>query len=299
MKRLGLAVAWLLLAVAPARAKTGATTIGLFVPSTIPDGQARFDLGQKLAAELQKALGHPVEALSFARYSDFAAAARAGKLDLGVVDGWVAAEASERFTPVAVAVIAGETRQRWALVSRGARTLAELAGKRVALTRGVGPGDGLFVTNVIFEGDLDAPARFKLTFVPAVESATKMLDIGSADAALVPLAQAGGKGRVVYKSPQVLTAVAVAFRGGGRDLGAALRSVGAVAPLDRFVTEGVDELVALRRVLLRGPTPPPPALADSPPPRPDLRALVTFKGVSPTWPSFIETLNVPSEAPED
>ena len=42
--------------------------------------------------------------------------------------------------------------------------------------QGAGAADPKFVTNVVFAGDLDARKHFKLTPVPNVESALKMLE---------------------------------------------------------------------------------------------------------------------------
>ena len=68
--------------------------------------------------------------------------------------------------------------------------MKDLSGKRLAITKGAGPSDSKFVSNVIFAGDLDAQKHFKLVSVPNVESALKMLEAKGAEAALVPLVHA-------------------------------------------------------------------------------------------------------------
>ena len=274
-------------------------TLGVFLPTTIADGQERFNFGEHLAAALAKALGRPVQARNFARYQDFADAASHGKLDIGVVDGWIAAQSSDKFVPVALGSLGGETRLRWAIIAHQGRSVADLAGRRLSLTHGAGPTDVQFVSNVVFGGDLAAQKHFKLVYVPAVESAIKMIDVDSAEAALIPVVHVPKKSRVLYRSSPVLAAAVLSLRGNANELRAALGSVGAVAPFDKFVTTRTEDVASLRKLIIQGPPPRQPFMAEAPILRFDSRQVITFRGIGLVFPSFVHYMDVSKELPDD
>jgi hypothetical protein len=150
----------LVCALAPAAWAQKKTTLGVFLPTTLADGQERFDFAEKLAAQLGTALDQPMAAKSFGRYEDFAKAISDGTLDFAMVDAWAAVQLGPKATPLAFAALSGDTTQRWAVISYGKGSVKDLSGKRLALTKGAGPSDPKFVSNVIFAGDLDAQKHF-------------------------------------------------------------------------------------------------------------------------------------------
>jgi hypothetical protein len=151
-------------------------TLGVFLPTTLTDGQQRFTFAEGLAAQLGTALEQPVAAKSFGRYEDFSKAVTDGLVDFAVVDALSAVQLGEKATPVAFAALAGETAPRWAIISNGKGSVKDLQGKRLALTKGAGAMDAKFVSHVVFGGDLNAGDHFKVVSVPNVESALKMLE---------------------------------------------------------------------------------------------------------------------------
>jgi ABC-type amino acid transport substrate-binding protein len=297
--RTALALALVMTAASSPRAAPARLTVGVLLPTTVADGEQRFALGQKFAAALGQALHVSVTARNFARYADLMQAADKGELDVGLVDGWIAAE-SPKLWPVALAVVAGEERQPWALVARSAHAVVELRGKRLALAHGSGGAlDAQFVSNVIFERALPAGDLPSLTFVPSVESALKMFEVGSADAVLLPLPLAN-QAEVIYQSaPLPVTAVVSMRATAPRGLATALRSLAAIPPFDRFVPADAAAIASLRGQIQHGPPPRVPPLADAPPVRLDLRALVTFRGLGVTLPSFAGYVAAPNEMPDD
>jgi hypothetical protein len=105
---------------------------------------------------------------------------------------------------------------------------------------------------------------------------------------------------VIYQSaPLPVTAVVAMRAPPPRGLGAALQSLAAIPPFDRFVPADAGAITALRGQILHGPPPRVPPLADAPPLRLDLRALVTFRGIGLTLPSFAGYVAAPNEMPDD
>jgi ABC-type amino acid transport substrate-binding protein len=282
-----------------ARAAPGHLTVGVLLPTTVADGDQRFALAQKFAAALGQAMHVTATARNFARYADLMQATSNGEIDVGLVDGWIAAE-SNKMWPVALGVVGGEARRPWVLVARSAHSVAELRGKRLALAHGSGAAlDAQFVSNVVFEKSLPADDLPALTFVPSVESALKMYEVGSADAVLLPLALAA-HAQTFYQSASLPVTAVVSMRPTPpRGLAAALQSLAAIPPFDRFVLADAAAIVSLRGQILHGPPPRVPPLAESPALHLDLRALVTFRGVGLTLPSFAGYVAAPNETPDD
>jgi ABC-type amino acid transport substrate-binding protein len=296
----GLALA-LTLAAAPAGAAAKKSTVGVFLATSLTDGQERFQYAEALAAKLGDALGRPVAAKSFGRYEDFARAVSDGLVDFAVVDAWAAVQLGAKAQPVAWAPRAGETQQRWAIVSTQKGSVKDLAGKRLALVKGSGPTDPKFVTHVVLGGDLDAQRHFKVTPVPNVESALKMLEARGAEAALVPLAHVpkGSDVRVLFRSGRAPGAVLVDLRGQADALAGVLGTVGAVAPFDPFARIQGRDFEDFRRLVTQGPPRRQPVLAESPDVRVDAEVLVRSEELGPALPSFAADLAVSSEQPDD
>lgn len=282
----------------PALAAEKRLTVGVFLPTVMTDGQERFSFAEKLASTLETALGQPVSGRSFGRYEDFARAAGDGTLDVAVLEGWAAAESSFHFELLSLGVVAGETHQRWALISRRKGPVNDLRGKRLALTKGAGSYDPKFVTNAIFAGDLNA-RLFKLVPVPSVESALKMLEVNSAESALVPVAHVPKDAQVLYRSRAFPAAVVVSFHGKGPEMQAAFHALGKTGPFDKFVAASASEVADLRQLILRGPGRRQPMIAESPIQRPDPAALVDFREVGSILPSFVESMELPKDQPDD
>ena len=289
----------LLCAWAPAAWAQKKTTLGVFLPTSFTDGQERFEFAEKLATQLSTALGQPVAAKSFGRYEDFSKAVSEGIIDFAVIDSWAAVQLGNKATPVALAPLSGETSQRWAIVSTAKNSVKDLAGTRLAIVKGAGAADPKFVTNVVLAGDLDAKKHFKLTPVPNVESALKMLEAKGAEAALVPLAHVPQGVKVLFRSSKVPGAVLVGMRGDSDDLKENLRKLDAVAPFGTFVAVQGKELDDFGRLLQRGPPARQPVLVDAPALRVDTRSLMEPSALQPVLPSFADALDVSAEQPDD
>lgn len=274
-------------------------TVGVFLPTTLADGQQRFDFGEKLAAALGAATGGKATARNFARYADFSDALKTGKIDVAVVDAWIAAEAGDSMPTVALASLGGATKRRWVVSAKPGRTMASLLGKPLALTRGAGNADEKFVSNALFDGALVVDKAMKPTYAPSVESALKMWSVGQADSVIVPAPLAPSDGKVLFQSSALPIAAILVAKTRVESVKAALPKLGAVAPFDGFVAGGSDEVAALRRLISSGPAARPPVWAESPPVPLDAKSQVTLKGMSPVFPSFVEWVTPPKETPDD
>ena len=294
---LGLA---LLCAWAPvASAASKKAVLGVFLPTTLTDGQQRFQYAEKLAAELSSATGQPTAAKNFGRYEDFSKALSDGQVDFAVVDAWVAVQMGSKVTPVAFAPLSGETGQRWGIISYTRGSVPELAGTRLALTKGAGATDPKFITHVVLGGDLDAKKHFKLLPVPNVESALKMLEAKGAESALVPLSHVPSGAKVLFRSARVPGAVLVGVRSSAETLEEKLKELPKVAPFDAFVPVQGKELEDFRRLLQSGPPRRQPILAEAPRLQVDAEALIRPEVLQPVLPSFLDALEVSSEQPDD
>ncbi|WP_223633365.1 PhnD/SsuA/transferrin family substrate-binding protein [Corallococcus sp. EGB] len=283
----------------PASAAPKKATLGVFLATTLSDGQERFQYAEALAQKLEASLGRPVTGKSFGRYEDFAKAVGEGQIDFAVVDGWAAVQLGAKAQPVAYAPRAGETQQRWAIISSQKGSVKDLAGKRLAVVKGAGPADPKFVTHVVLGGDLDAQKHFKLVPVPNVESAVKMLEAKGAEAALVPVSHVPKDLRVLFKSARVPGAVLVEVKGGADALSQSLSSVGAVAPFDAFARIQGHEFEDFRKLVTQGPPRRQPVLADAPDLRVETPVLVRSDSLGPALPPFADDLSVSAEQPDD
>lgn len=305
MKTPSLVARWSLLLAAvlfvapPASAAPKKATLGVFLATTLSDGQERFQYAEALAQKLEATLGRPVAGRSFGRYEDFSKAVAEGQIDFAVVDAWAAVQLGAKADPVAYAPHAGETQQRWAIISTQKGTVKDLAGKRMALVKGAGPADPKFVSHVVLGGDLDAQRHFKLVPVPNVESAVKMLEAKGAEAALVPVAHVPKDLRVLFRSARVPSAVLVDLKGGASALAQALPAVGAVAPFDAFARIQGREFDDFRKLVTQGPARRQPVFADAPDLRVETPALVQSDSLGPALPPFADDLAVSAEQPDD
>jgi ABC-type amino acid transport substrate-binding protein len=295
-----LGLALLCVAAPAAGAAPKKATVGVFLPTTLNDGQQRFQYAEALASQLSTTLGHSVVAKSFGRYEDFAKAVSDGSVDYAMVESWAMVQLGARVVPVATAPLAGgEAKPRWAIISSTKKMVKDLTGARLALVKGVGAVDPRFISNVVLAGDLDARKHFKLVPVPNVESALKMLEAKSAEVALVPLAHVPEGMHVLFRSSRVPGALLVGVRGGEEALQAQLQRLPPVAPFGAFASVQDREVEDFRRLMLKGPPRRQPMMVESPLLRVDTKALVDTRVLQPVLPSFIDALDVSAEQPDD
>lgn len=179
-----LAIAILLWCASAVRADT--LTVGLFAPTApFPSTAARVELATKLGEHFGKALGGAGNGKVYARSSDFASAVKKGEVTFALVDATYLAAAGGNYTILAGAVRNGDSNHGWILVARSATKIAELEGKRV-LVPAVGGRETDFVLNVLFGGEVGRDFFSKLEAAPDTASALAALNLGKAEAAVVP-----------------------------------------------------------------------------------------------------------------
>lgn len=274
-------------------------TVGVFLPTSINEGQARFDFGEALAKALAGPLGQPTASKNFARFEDFTKAAQDGTLDLAVVDAFALAQTNLKGDPIALAVIGGQTHRRWLLVARGGNSVKELAGQKLAVPKAAAGQEAKFATNVVFGGDYQAQKGFKVVSVPSVDSALKAVEAKSASAALVPQTDVPKELKVIYRSPRIAGAMVVALKGDVAAQKAAVLGVSAIGPVGKFTEVRDSELLELKALVQKGPPKRVPFVAESPTLRPELEPIVDMKEVGFVLPDFLEQVDSPSERPDD
>jgi hypothetical protein len=287
-----------LLCASTALARAKSTVLGVFLPTTMADSQQRFELAEKLAANLSAKLGKPVAARNFGRFEDFAKAAARGQLDAAVVDGWAAVQLNKG-APVAMAVVDGSPQQRWEVVSYRKGPVKNLSGKRLVVPRGAHAFDAKFVTNVMFVGDFDARHNFHLVSVPNVESALRLLAAKGAEAAVIPSLHAPEDARVLFKSAPLPGVVALDMHGRDEALQKAFTEMEGAQPIGGFRAAEADALAPLRQLLVKGPPRRKPVMAQAPGFALDTAPVVSFHDVGFSLPTFVDQLESPKEQPDD
>jgi hypothetical protein len=171
----------LLLVAATARADN--VTVGLFAPSApFPSTSARVELATRLGEHFGKALGGTGTGRVYARAADFAAAVKKGEVTVALVDATYLASTSN-YTVLAASLRGGEVSQGWQVIAKGAKKFADLRGKRV-LVPANGGKESEFALNVLLGGvEKDF---FKVEAAPDTVSAIAAVQLGKADAAIVP-----------------------------------------------------------------------------------------------------------------
>ena len=226
MKRVAIVagVAWLALALGSA-VHAAPITLGLFAPSApFPSTAERVELANRLGAELGKALNAPGSGRVYARAADFAAAVKRGEVTLALVDpvylASPAARAASSFAVIAVALAADAKAERtWQLVARGGAKLTELKGKRV-LVPSLGGRKTEFVINVLLGGEVGRDFFAKIDPAPDTASALAALELGKADATVVPVTGELPAGTAEVLLPALSNPVLVVY--GGIDRAAVL-----------------------------------------------------------------------------
>lgn len=244
----GLATA---LALAAPPAVADPVTVGVYAPSMPFDGTAaRLELASKLAAHLAGADG---VGRVYGKASDFAAALARGEIQLAVVDAAFLAASGVAHTDLAVAIRGGDAAVAWQLVARAPIAgVLDLRGKTVVAPVAA-PAD--FVDNAMLGGELPV-GFFRVEASPDVLSAVAAVDLGKADAAVVPggIALPAGVVRIAAL-PTVSWPVLIAARGAPADVIARARerapSFAGSGAIAGFRAGGADGYQALARRLRR------------------------------------------------
>lgn len=301
-----LVVGAVLLALSGAARAEQTLTVGVFMPVTFLDGQQRFAFAERFAAAVGEKLKVKAVARNFARFADFAAALKdtgPNGLDIAVVDGWVVGSAPELPLPVALGVMNGESRVRWTLVSsKPVSQVTELHDKTVAVTRMNGTSEAKFLRNVFFDGQFDVDKELKVTLVPGIDSALRMVEVGTAQAAILPAELAPKSMKVAFQSSPIPVAGILLSARATKDPKLSLREAITalqVAPFDKFTATDGGELSTMRQIVAKGPTPRRPILAEPPALGFDAKGLVTLQGLEPTLPFFPDLVTISNETPDD
>lgn len=161
--------------------------VALFAPSAPFAGtSARVEYVTRLADHLGDALATRAAGKTYARASDFAAAARKGAVDVAVVDATYLAALGVPYTVVATSTRDGATGAAWQLVTRGGEArILDLAGKTLLAPTLGGREDDL-VLDALLGGELPRDFFASITASPDVVSLLAALGLGRADAAVVP-----------------------------------------------------------------------------------------------------------------
>ncbi len=239
------------LAALPVVAAADPVVVGVFVPSTPFEGTAaRLEFANQLAAHLAGADG---VGRVYGKASDLAAALGKGEIQLAVVDASFLAASGLAHTDLAVAVRDGDTTVAWQLVARApATSVLDLRGKTVVAPVSA-PAD--FVDNAMLGGELPA-AFFKVEASPDVVSAVAAVELGKADAAVVPggVALPGGVTRIAVL-PAVSWPVLIAARTAPADVVARARErapgFAGSGAITGFRAAGADGYLGLARRLHR------------------------------------------------
>jgi hypothetical protein len=176
-----------------AQAEPAQLLVGLYAPSAaFPDNAARLAYVQGLAKAIQTATGIPTTGKAYTKLGDLTGA----KPDFAVVDGLCVAAKSPG-TVLAVAAIGGDTKQGWALWSRGDK-LDALKGKKLAYVK-TGCRDSDFIDNAMLRGEVKSGVWFGglVEKVDVAAAVATVRDVKQADAVFAPASLAKGLSKVI------------------------------------------------------------------------------------------------------
>jgi len=214
MKALALAIAVAALSIVALAGTAHAepVTVGVFAPTApFPSTSARVELAQRLGDSLGKSTGGTGTGKVYLRASDFAAAVRKGDITIALVDATYLAATGGNYTVLAAAVRGGDTTHTWQLVAKGNLKVTDLRGKRV-LVPAVGGREPDFIYNVMLGGEVGRDFFAKLEAAPDTSSALAALNLGKAEAAIVPAGVELAPGtQTVLTLPSISGPVLVAF----------------------------------------------------------------------------------------
>ena len=162
-------------------ARADTITLGMFAPSApFPSTAARVELATRLGEHVGKAVGGTGSGRVYARAGDFAGAVKKGEVAVALVDAAFLAGTG------GYTVIAASPSQTWQLVVRGAQKIGDLRGRRV-LVPANGGHETDFVLNVLLGGEVPRDFFAKIEAAPDTAAAVAALNLGKADAAVVPV----------------------------------------------------------------------------------------------------------------
>jgi ABC-type amino acid transport substrate-binding protein len=188
-----LAALSMLMVAGHARAADKPIIIAIYAPNAPFDsGTERFAFITRLAAQVTSAGGVPATGKAFARASDLEAAIKAKQVDFAVIDGVYLAERGVPFQVLATATSGGDVAPKWALFSSSASRIEELQGKKLSMAAS-GPRDAEFVSNALFDGELQVNKFFSARqTAPDISSAVAAVNLKKADAVFAPTGQGRG-----------------------------------------------------------------------------------------------------------
>jgi hypothetical protein len=189
-------------------------TVGVFAPSApFPSTAARVELASRLGEHVGKALGGTGTGRVYARAGDFATAVRGGTVTIALVDATYLAGANlGQYTVIAGSVRNGAIASNWQLVARGGGKIDGLKGKRILVPSNGGRETELLL-NVMLGGDVAKDFFAKIEAAPDTASTLASLNLGKADAAIVPTGvDLPGGVAVVLAMPSIAHPVLVAFK---------------------------------------------------------------------------------------
>ncbi len=295
-------MAWVLVFTAAANSARAADTlgVGVYLPTTLADGQARFALAEKLGERLTQSLKRPVKGQSFARLEDLARAVSSGAVSIVVADAWAGVHLSESMVPMALAKVSGEVSDRWVLAAPQNHGVPPLYQHKVAVPRGLAGAEWKLLSYLVFSGEVDAQKKFELVSVPNVESALTMTGAGAAEAVVVPLRQLSPSLQVVLQGPETPIAVVMTRRALIAGVRAAFTPVvSELAPFTGFASLEISEFNRFRALMAKGPPPLQPLLVPVSEVAPKAEDLLQPSVYRPALPPLLEMLHASSEKPDD
>lgn len=226
--------------------------LGIFTPSVeFANSGARLSYVQAVAAAVERAIGRPVEGLSFGRLG----ALKAARVDLAIVDASCAV--ANRWPVLAAGRVGEKARRSWALFARQARSLGDLRGKRLVTIKS-GCDDRGFVANALLESEVPLSYFGSWTGKPDLKGAVaEVATLRGADAVFAPVGSGRGLRRLFVAAAIPGPALVKINKGvDARTAGAVARAVAAFGgrgPIAGFTAGGAGAYTVLRRRMAGSP----------------------------------------------
>lgn len=229
-------------------------TVGVYAPLMyFPNSLARSQYAQAFAERLGRVTGREFRGRAFATEGEFQNQIKAGQVHFALVDAQHQIERG--FAPIAQGVAGGRPARSMVLVARGAQSVADLEGKRLARVR-LGRGDRGFVFNFLLQNQVDPDFFADDRATRDVQGALSLVKLGKADAAFAYEGAADG----IFRSRPVPLPVFVRTGDVAPDALAAVKSGvlglnldGPVQGFSGFNAELLRPLAAALKSAPRGP----------------------------------------------
>lgn len=229
-------------------------TVGVYAPLMyFPNSLARSQYAQAFAERLGRVTGREFRGRAFATEGEFQNQIKAGQVHFALVDAQHQIERG--FAPIAQGVAGGRPARSMVLVARGAQSVADLEGKRLARVR-LGRGDRGFVFNFLLQNQVDPDFFADDRATRDVQGALSLVKLGKADAAFAYEGAADG----IFRSRAVPLPVFVRTGDVAPDALAAVKSGvlgvnldGPVQGFSGFSAELLRPLAAALKSAPRGP----------------------------------------------